>query len=146
MKAAGEGWAAEIELGVGPLTFGLARGGAQFVDLPQEARTALRAMRGADVGVYKYFGIDRPKTGAELLPAVHEGMAQRGWERLVTVLDDRETVAIYVPEELDSNDHLRLCVLVVNESEMVIVSARGNPEPLIKLALNKAREASGQHL
>jgi len=142
MEAAGEGWAAEIELGVGPLTFGLVRGGARFVDLPDEARIVLRSMRGADVGVYRYFGVKRPKAGAELLPSVNKKMAERGWERLVTVLDGRETVAIYVPEDLDSNDQLRLCVLVVDESEMVIVSARGNPEPLINLALDKARESA----
>jgi hypothetical protein len=99
-------------------------------------------MRGADVGVYRYFGIDRPKAGAEFLPAVHERMAERGWDRLVTVLDGTEAVAIYVPEEPDIPNHLKICVLVVNESEMVIVSARGNPKPLIHLALDKAREAS----
>jgi len=145
MAAAGEGWVAEIELGVGPLTFGLARGGARFVELPDEARIVLRSMRGADVGIYRYFGVERPKAGAELLPSVNQKMVERGWERLVAVMDGRETVAVYVPADLDARDQLRLCVLVVDESEMVIVSARGNPEPLIRLALEKARESTHDH-
>lgn len=141
LAAAGDGWSREIELGVGPLTFSVARGGTRFLDLPDEARTVIRAMRGADVGVYRYEGAGRPKVGAAVLRAADRGMAERGWERVVAVLDGDESVSVYTPKEYEAGSQLRLSVVVVDGSEMVIVSARGNPEPLINLALEKARES-----
>jgi len=142
LAEAGEGWAAEVELGVGPLTFGLARNGSRFLELPDEVRTLLGSMRAADVGVYRYYGVERPKSGSELLRAADRGLSQGGWERMIAVLDGRETVGLYVPDQLDPGGQLRLCVLVVSESELVIVSARGKPEPLIQLALEKVRESA----
>lgn len=139
LKAGGKGWDAQIELGVGALTFGLARSGAAFLDLPPEAKTVLRSVRGADVGIYRYYGVERPVQGAKFLRAADLTLEERGYERMVGVLNGHETVAVYVPRQIASTRSLRMCVVVANESEMVIVSARGNPEPLITMALERAR-------
>jgi hypothetical protein len=146
LEAVGDGWTKEIELGVGPLTLGLARGGSRFLELPNEARTVLRAMRGADVGIYRPRAANGATPAAELLHAADGAMAKRGWERCVAVVKSDETVALYVPGELDAKRQLRLCVLVVNPSEMVIVSARGRPEPLIELVLEEIHDASPKML
>jgi hypothetical protein len=134
----------EIELGVGGLTFTLARAGSAFVDLPPEARAVLRSVRGADVGVYRLRNPDRVVSGATLLPAADRALGERGWDRLVGVLDGPDkTVAVYVSREPESSRRLKLCVMVLEGPQMVIVAARGNPEPLLELALNQARREAG---
>ena len=128
----------KIEIGVGPLTLGLAKGGLRFVDLDPEARVAVRAVKGAQVGVYEFTEKPNSAERARALTAADEVMSQRGWERAVCVLDRNETVAVYLPAEISSVNRLRVCVLVIDEREMVIAAARGNPEPLIELALKEA--------
>ena len=139
-QATGEAWMSEIELGVGALTLGLARAGGLVFELPPEARAVLRSVRGADVGVYRLRHPDRMVSGATVLPAADRALDKHGWDRLVGVIDGpHKTVAIYVSREPEWTRRLKLCVVVVDGSQMVIVSARGNPGPLIELALAQAQ-------
>jgi hypothetical protein len=126
----------EIEFSVGPVVFGMIRSGLNFVELEPEVRSALGAVRGTSVGVYRLdrSGWDR----SEMLAAVDEAMSRRGWERLVAVLENQECVLAYVPARIPSPRDLRLSVLVLDGDQLVVTSARVNPEPVIELALREA--------
>jgi hypothetical protein len=139
-QATGEAWMSEVELGVGALTLGLARAGGAVLDLPPEARAVLQSVRNADVGVYRLRYPDRVVSGAAVLSAGDRALAPQGWDRLVGVIDGRhKTVAIYVANEPEWTRRIKLCVVVIDGPQMVIVSARGNPEPLLELALAQAQ-------
>src|SRR5207248_2706887 len=75
------GWNKTIELNVGPMSFQLLRAGLSFAPLNSEARTALRAVRGGEVGVYQLARSSGDLDHASLLAAADNGMAARGWER-----------------------------------------------------------------
>jgi hypothetical protein len=139
-QATGEAWMSEVELGIGALTLGLARAGGAALDLPPEARAVLQSVRNADVGVYRLRHPDRIVSGAAVLSAADRALAPQGWDRLVGVIDGRhKTVAIYVASEPEWTRRIKLCVVVIDGPQMVIVSARGNPEPLLELALAQAQ-------
>jgi len=132
LKASAAEWSPKIELNIGGGTLGLARLGLTFVDLPKEARAVLSAVRGAEVGVYQLTkgGLDR----AGLLNSTDRSMSARGWERVVGVVNPSELVAVYLPSDLRSGRDVRLCVMVLDGEELVVVAARANLEPLLELA------------
>ena len=127
----------KIELSVGGLTCGLARAGLSFVNLKPEARSALSALRSGEVGVYQvardFSGPDRMLA----LTSADEAMTRRGWDRLVGVMHRREMVAVYVPREGCSERDTRFCLAVLDGHQLVVVSARGNLEPLLALASSR---------
>ena len=127
-----------IEIGVGPLTLNLARAGLAFVDLEPEARTALHAVRSAEVGVYKLRNERQPLNHAAMLSAADKTMAGRGWDRVVGVMSRRELVAIYVPGQVRSTRNMKVCLVTVNGHELIVASARSNLEPLMELAWDRA--------
>jgi len=135
-----------VEIGVGPLTLHLARVALAFVDLDADARTALQTVRGAEVGVYK-LRCEQPRLNyAAILSAADKTMANRGWDRVVGVMNRPALVAVYVPAEARSARSVKVCLLLVNGNELVVASARSNLEPLVELAWNHAqRTSSGLH-
>lgn len=140
------GWQKEIELNIGSCTIGAAHAGLSFARLDPEARAALRAIHGAEVGVYR-LAHGRPGADqAAMLMAADGAMAGRGWDRLVGVVNPHEFVAVYVPVQLRSPRDVTACVVVLEERQLVIVSARGNLEPLWKLALHEAGARPKAHL
>jgi hypothetical protein len=143
IAASGGEWDAEVQVGVGALTFGLVRGGAAFFDLPPEVGVVLRSVRGAEVAVYRHQaqgGRKGDPAGVELLQAADGAMDKRGFERLVGVLDRGRVVAIYLPHEAGSRGQVRACVLVVDGPQMVIAGVRGYPEPLLELAFQEIQK------
>jgi len=138
MKAAHAEREERIEFGVGPLTLNLARAGLAFVDLEPEARTALHAVRSAEVGVYKLRNERQQLNHAAMLSAADSTMADRGWDRVVGVMNRRELVAIYVPLQVRSTRNLKVCLVTVNGQELIVASARSNLEPLMEMAWNRA--------
>ena len=138
MKAAHAEREERIEIGVGPLTLNLARAGLAFVDLEPEARTALHAVRSAELGVYKLRNERRQLNHAAMLSAADKTMAGRGWERVVGVMNRHELVAIYVPGKVHSTRNVKVCLLTVNGRELIVASARSNLEPVMELAWDRA--------
>ena len=138
MKAAPAEWEEQIEIGVGPLTLNLARAGLAFVDLEPEARTAFQAVRSAEVGVYNLRSERQPLDHAAMLSAADKTMADRGWDRVVGVMNRRELVAVYVPGQVRSTRNVKFCLVAVNGQELVVASARSNLEPLMEMAWNRA--------
>jgi hypothetical protein len=149
MKSAGAEWDAQIEIGVGAFTLGAARAGLAWVDLEPEARTALHAVRSADVGVYKRHGARAPLKPGAIFSAADKAMGSRGWERIVGVSNQRELVAIYVPSKAASARNVKFCLVTVTGEELVVASARSNLEPVLELALNRpewSRKSRSPHL
>lgn len=128
-------WNKQVEVNVGPLTVGLARFGLSFIDLDPDARLALQACRGAEVGVYHLQDGQVTLRCTPMLSAADQAMSTRGWERVVGVLHPGELVAVYVPRKMNSAKDVHVCLLVLNREDMVVVSARSNLEPLLQLAM-----------
>jgi len=55
-------------------------------------------------------------------------------ERVVGVIDGQDLVTVYMPGKDVSSHRVKCCVTVFDGSEMVLVSAQGNLEPLLKYA------------
>jgi hypothetical protein len=134
-------WQTRVQVTVGPLLLGLARAGIAFADVEPEARIALGAVRGFKVSVHEFIGqrADRRK----MLAGADKALADRGWERVMGVLEGDELVAVYGPAQESSPRQLPLCVMVFDGHELVLVSARSNVEPLVELALRETRQARG---
>ena len=111
------------------------RAGLSFVKLDAGARAALQSVRGAEVGVYQLPSGAKPPDRAAMLAAADAAMAGRGWDRVVGVMDGRDLVAVYLPDEIASARRMKCCVMVFDGREMVVVSARANLEPLLEYAL-----------
>lgn len=140
MEALPNEWERQVEIGVGEIPSFLVRTGLRWVDLDPVARAGLQAFRSADVGVYRRVASADAvaERTADLLGKLLERMGRRGWEPVVTVREGRELVAVLVPVGLDSARRLKVCVLVLDGDDLVVVSARGNLEPLIEMGLATA--------
>jgi hypothetical protein len=137
------GFRKEIELRVGPVVFGVVRAGLNFIELEPEVRSALGAVRGTSVGVYRLeAGLDRPA----MIEKVDQAMTRRGWERMVGVMEGKNTVLVYAPAKISTTRNLRLSLLVLDGEQLVLASVRGNPEPIFELLLDEvARHCPGPH-
>ena len=135
-STAGE-WEKEVEIGVGALTFGLARTGLEFLVLDPQARSALNTVRGADVGVYWLRQRCKAQDLARMLSSADESMAARGWDRIVLFAKRGELVAVFVPQKIRSERNVKVCVAVLKGQKLVIASARTDLEPILKIALSQ---------
>jgi hypothetical protein len=126
-------WHRRFALNVGGLTFGLARFGSSFFHLPPEPKAALQALHGGEVGVYR---LEEPMSlpdYAAILKTADQSMRRRGWERIVGVAQGGQFVVVYAPGDLRLND-VSCCAAVLNDQNLIVVSARGNITPLLELA------------
>jgi hypothetical protein len=140
IKSAGGEWQKQFEVGVGPVTLGLARAGLSFANLDTDVRQALGGLNGADVGVYQLkSGADEVDESAALASA-DAVMTNRGWDRLLRVSRPGELVAAYVPGEGKALRDLKVCVLVLKQAQLAIISAQSDLEPLMRLAFRKAAQ------
>jgi len=134
MKSRAADWDRQVEVGVGSFPVTLVRTALGFVHLDPEVRTALQAFRGGEVGVYQRHNGGKHLDQSRLFEAADSTMRQRGWERAVGVCNPNELVAVYVPRDLTSPRNIRVCVVVANQEQLVIASARSNLEPIMRLA------------
>jgi hypothetical protein len=138
MKSSGVEWRQQIALNAGCLTLDAVRAGLSRARLDPGARAALQSVRSAEVGVYQLASGTPPPDRAAMLAAADSAMTVHGWERVVGVMDGSNLVAVYLSGKNVSAHHLKCCVLVVDGKEMVLVSVQGNPEPLLRYALDQA--------
>ncbi|MFZ0829024.1 MAG: hypothetical protein WAO02_16540 [Verrucomicrobiia bacterium] len=135
--SSGVKWQQKIALNADTLTLGAVRAGLSFVRLAPEARAVVQSVRSAGVGVYQLASGTRSPDRAAMLVAADSAMSARGWERAVGVMDGHDLVAVYVPKENSSARRVKCCVMVFDGKEMVLVSARGNLEPLLQYAFEQ---------
>jgi hypothetical protein len=132
-------WHRRFVLNVGGPTFGLARFGSSFFHLPPEPKAALRALHGGEVGVYRLEESMSLPDYAAILKTADKSMRRRGWERIVGVSQGGQFVAVYAPGNLRLKD-VSCCVAVLNDRNLIVVSARGNITPLLELASTNLHE------
>jgi hypothetical protein len=129
-------WHKRFAVNVGFFTLGVARFGTSFFHLPPEPRAALQALHRGEVGVYQ---LEKPASHPDyalILKSADQSMRRRGWQRIVGVVQGSQFVAVYAP----SNPHVKdlsCCVAVMDDQNLVIVSARGNISPLLQLARSR---------
>ncbi|MCZ7637921.1 MAG: DUF4252 domain-containing protein [Verrucomicrobia bacterium] len=131
-------WQRTIRVGIPAGLFSVARWGLRFVDIEPEARAALDTMHGVRVAIYQRAHGDADR--AAMLAAADTALSARGWERIVGVLERKEMVAVYLPGQMKAGDLLELCVVVFDGEQLVLVSGRADPEPLVELALHHTAE------
>ena len=127
-------WQQQIALNAGYLTLGVIRAGLSCARLDPGARAAVQSVQTAGVGVYQLQAGTPPPDRAAMLAAADSAMAARGWERVVGVISGSDLVTIYCSQKV-SVRRMKCCVMVFDGKEMVLVSAQGNLEPLLKYAL-----------
>ncbi len=136
IQSSGVEWHQQIALNTGYLTLGAVRAGLSFVKLDPGARAALQSVHTAGVGIYELPAGTPPPDRAAMLAAADSAMAARGWERVVGVMDGHDLVTVYLPNKV-SVHRVKCCVMVFDGKELVLVSAQGNPEPLVKYAFGQ---------
>jgi len=134
MSSVAGNWDKKISIRVGGITTALVRGGSRFLKLPPEPRAALDSLNGAEVGVYNLREEPGYVERGPILARADKAMATRGWDRVVGVVQENDLVAVYMPHKKLSARNLRCCVVVFSGRDLVVVSARGNVEPLLALA------------
>jgi hypothetical protein len=127
---------ARVVVNVGLLTTGVGRLVAGLFPIPPEAQMAMRSIRAAEVGVYRLEQRIEDLDRARVLSKAEDAMRKRGWDRIVGVSHDRELVAVFMPQKVCASN-MRCCVLVVRDEDLVVVSARGKIEEVLKLAREK---------
>jgi hypothetical protein len=129
----------KIAFRAGFLTTGLIRMGAKAVKLEAEPRAAIQSLRGAEVGVYSLACEPASINCARILADADKVMVARGWERIVGVSKDGKLVAVFGSQSSGSREMLKLCVLVLDERNLVVVSGKGEVKPLVELAMRRMR-------
>lgn len=134
MSAVPGRWDKTVALRVGWLTTGLIRAGSRLFEMPPEPRAALDALHGAEVGVYKLQHDPAAADFKTVFATADQAMKRRGWDRIVGVAERREFVAVYFPKGKVSLRGVKCCVVVFQGRDLVVASASGNLEPLLKIA------------
>jgi hypothetical protein len=148
MDASGKPWEKQIALQVGPLTAALVQLGLGFVPMDPEPRAALRSFKGAAVGVYNLPGDPRDLNHRSILARADKAMSAQGWNRVVCVSQDRQLVAVYAPRGGVGVHKVKCCLAVLQERQLVVVSASGDLRPLVELVMNSEsfHKAAASHL
>lgn len=136
MRATNADWNTKVQISVGGATIGTVRTGLLFADQKEieEARFALRAVKHASVGVYELASGSRTDwSSAAILRETDRAMQGRGWTRLVGVAGTKETVMVYTSDNLRDDGPMDLCIAVLDGRELVVVSARIEPDALGRL-------------
>lgn len=127
----------------GSCTLGLGSWAVRFTDAPAEVQTALKTVRGVDFALY---GLGKAPAGRDLDTLVKEAdrrMEKQGWERAVLVRERGNLVAIYNKTNVRRAEDLRVCVLVVEDREIVMVSARADLRPVIQYLQDSGKWPKG---
>ena len=149
MSATGPGWATKVQLNVGPATIGAANLGLRFVKDRNidDARLALSAVSHASVGVYERSSASESWSRIKLLATTDQAMGKRGWTRLVGVVDEKETVIVYAPQDMPTGKSLEVCLAVINDKQLVVVATKVNTSALEELIrLHTSEEAKARWL
>jgi hypothetical protein len=138
-SAPGE-WDRQLAIGIGRLPTGLAKAALVWVDLPPEARAALKAFQSADVAIYQRQESSSGISSATPLTAAADQLARQGWETLVRVQEGDQQVHFFTRAPGFLESQLRLCGLILHGDQLVVISATADVEPLIDLAANHLHE------
>jgi len=132
---------------LGWVTTQLVRYGSRFANLPAEPRAVLDTLHRVEVGVYHLSDLDdHYQFAGGILADTDATMKKRGWQRIVGVVHEGHTVAIYAPAKGLSRSNIECAVLVLNGDNLIVAAGSGNPMPLIELAASRQNEAKNRLL
>src|SRR5438105_5049609 len=120
-------WKRQIEVNVGAVPFWIARMVLPFTPAPPEAQQVLRAIRSVEVSVHE-LRESRPDR-ARILREADLDMRERGWDRVIGVLEHDTAVAIYARPESGRGGNVKLSILVIEGKQMVAVTGQAQLEP-----------------
>jgi len=148
MEATDSAWNTKVQMSVGRLTLGAIGQGLRFVHHKDmdDARLALRSVKRASVGVYERRSGGNDWSREQLFVETDRAMQQRGWVRMVGVAENKETVLIYVQEDLDEDEPFEICLAVVNGKEMVVASTTVDAGALGELVAKHTGDDVKRHL
>jgi hypothetical protein len=126
-------WHKHFAINVGGVTLALARFGASFTHLPPDAKAALQFLDHGEVGIYEMEEKMSSPDYALILKTADKSMQRRGWERIVGVVEPGQFVAVYAPINHWGKD-TSCCVAVLDDRNLVIVSARGDTDQMLEFA------------
>lgn len=117
-------WDTKVQLSVGRFTIGATCLALRLASNSEAATAAqaLAAVKHASVGVYELTSGPLALSREQFFGETDRAMRARGWSRLVGVADQHDNVLIYVEDEADADEPLGLCLAVVSQRELVVVS------------------------
>jgi hypothetical protein len=125
--------ATQIQVKAPSLLFAAVRWGSHFVDVEPEVRCGMRTVESAQVGVYELTEHPGRQTQLDLIRITDNRLLSDGYERLLCVLDQKETVLVYLSEMDDSNDTVQACVVVLSDCNLVLTSVSLRAEAISDL-------------
>ena len=138
-RASGTEWRKQIALNIGDSTLGVTRGALLFIKgVDRDAQTALRAVRGVEVGIYELDSTSKAPDRAAMLNAADKVMSSRGWERVVGVLDGEQMVGVFLPAKITSGNQMKCCVAVLDDRKLIVVSAKADLQPVVDLVKSQS--------
>jgi hypothetical protein len=138
----GQSPVASIEVAIPAWAATLGRVGASLTDLDPHLEAALQTAGGGQLGVYELSEQPPRETVRAMLQATDRSLGSKGWTRMVTVLDGGESVAVYgLDSSMRKGEALEIFLLVLSQQELVMLSARGYPEPMLELASAELADA-----
>ena len=143
MAASNASWETKVQLSVGEATINAVKFGASFVrdDAAADVRSALDAVARASVGVYQRASGQSDWSREKLIAKTDHAMRQRGWSRLVGVVEGKDTVLVYGPLDVAAGDVMKICIAVVSGKVLVVGSTAVNAQALAELV--KRHSADG---
>jgi hypothetical protein len=129
----------EFALSLGPVTLGLARLVTALVPGGDEARSHLRDLSRVQVAIYNAQSV--PPTGSLQMPGRMRRMLDDGWETAIRAREDDGVVWVLYRVEGDAVRDL--CVVALDDEELVLVKARGRLERIVGRALAEAEGVPG---
>jgi hypothetical protein len=141
LNALGISRTSEVQVTLPAWGLTLARAGSSVADLGTEVQTALGTVQNARIGVYK---LARRPNRSEVLNWIHSvdtTLDTAVWKRTLTVLEGAQMVSIYLADSGEEDTRfLEALILVQDQQELVIVSARGRTEALLNLGRHALTE------
>jgi hypothetical protein len=137
VKCLGGEWHKRFAIHLGWFTTSAVRIGSRLFNIPAEPRALLDSIHAGDIGIYR---LDRTPTAEDVSRLFHETdseMKNHGWERVVTVVEHGELVAVYMARHTFFFSSPGCAVMVLKERDFVVCSAKGSLRPLMELAAHK---------
>jgi len=132
----------QVEVSVPSWLVVLGRVTASIADVDPRLDQGLGALQCGQVGVYQLGRNPSRRDALAMLELADNRLGEAGWNRIVTVLDEGQLVAVYESAgSRDTDKEIDAFVIVLDQRDLVMVSARGRTKPLVELAAAAFDEA-----
>ena len=96
----------------------------------------MEAIHSGQVGVYELTKTPERELSPKLIAMADHRLGLKGWNRVATVLEASQMVLVYTLDDSNSTGkRIDAFVIVIDDRNLVTVSARGYAKPLMELAI-----------